>query len=129
MEHARMELARHWRHRHARYRLQGSRHSINGSVAFPPREGNEWEPFVLSGQGTVITYTVVHQPPLGHHGEVPYTLAIVALAEGPMITAQLSDCQANEVQIGMQVEMVTRLLGNEGEDGLLLYGYKFRPVI
>jgi len=129
MEHARMELARHWRHRHARYRLQGSRHTVTGAIAFPPREGNEWEPFVLSGHGTVVTYTVVHQPPLGHHGEVPYLLAIVALAEGPMITAQLSDCHASEVQIGMPVEMVTRLLGNEGEDGLLLYGYKFRPVL
>lgn len=129
MEHARMELARHWRHRHARYRLQGSRHAVTGTVAFPPREGTEWEPFVLSGHGTVATYTIIHQPPLGHHGEVPYILAIIALAEGPMITAQLSDCRPDEISIGTPVEMVTRLLGNEGEDGLLLYGYKFRPVL
>lgn len=129
MEHARMELARHWRQRHARYRLQGTRHTTTGAVAFPPREGNDWEPFVLSGTGTILTYTEIHQAPLGHHGEVPYVLAIIQLIEGPMITAQLTDCRAHEVHIGMPVEMVTRLLGNEGDDGLLLYGYKFRPVL
>jgi uncharacterized OB-fold protein len=107
-----------------------------GAIATPATDckaavtpSTAWEPFVLSGHGTVVTYSVVHQPPLGHHGEVPYLIAIIALAEGPMITAQLSDCQASEVHIGMAVEMVTRLLGNEGEDGLLLYGYKFRPVM
>jgi len=124
-----MELARHWRQRHARYRLEGSRHRSDGTIAFPPREGNEWEPYVLAGQGELLTYAVVHQAPAGHEGEVPYMVAIVQLAEGPRITAQLTDCDASEVTIGMAVEMTTRLLGDTGADGLLLYGYKFRPVL
>jgi hypothetical protein len=32
-----------------------------------------------------------------------------------------------DVEIGMPVEMVTRKLREEGEDGLIVYGYKFRP--
>jgi uncharacterized OB-fold protein len=36
---------------------------------------------------------------------------------------------SGEVSIGMQVEMVTRLMGDTGPDGLLLYAYKFRPVL
>lgn len=124
-----MELARHWRQRHARYRLEGSRHRSDGTIAFPPREGTEWEPYVLAGQGELLTYAVVHQAPAGHEGEVPYMVAIVQLVEGPRITAQLTDCDESEVTIGMAVEMTTRLLGDTGADGLLLYGYKFRPVL
>ena len=124
-----MELARHWRQRHARYRLEGSRPRSDGTIAFPPREGTEWEPYVLAGQGELLTYAVVHQAPAGHEGEVPYMVAIVQLVEGPRITAQLTDCDASEVTIGMAVEMTTRLLGDTGADGLLLYGYKFRPVL
>lgn len=124
-----MELARHWRQRHARYRLQGSRHRSDGTIAFPPREGDEWDVYPLSGQGELLTYTVVHQAPTGHAGEVPYLVAIVQLAEGPRITAQLTDCDESDVTIGMAVEMTTRLLGDTGADGLLLYGYKFRPVL
>ena len=124
-----MELARHWRQRNARYRLEGSRHRSDGTVAFPPREGAEWEPYVLSGLGEVLTFAVVHQAPMGHEGEVPYVVAIVQLVEGPRITAQMTDCVASAVTIGMAVEMTTRLLGDTGADGLLLYGYKFRPVL
>jgi uncharacterized protein len=51
------------------------------------------------------------------------------LAEGPLITAQLTDVDAEQVSIGQPVEMVTRKLRDLGGDGLLLYGYKFRPVL
>ncbi len=124
-----MELARHWRVRHARYRLEGSRHTQTGAIAFPPRDGAEWQPHTLSGRGRLYTYAVIHQPPAGHTGEVPYMVAIIELVEGPRITAQLTDCDARDVTIGMDVEMVTRLLEDTGEDGLLLYGYKFRPLL
>jgi len=124
-----MELARHWRLRNARYRLEGSQHRQHGQIVFPPREGHDWQPFPLSGKGTVLTYSEIHQAPLGHEGEVPYLVAMIELAEGPRVTAQLTDCDAAEVHIGMAVEMVTRLLGDTGVDGLLLYGYKFRPEL
>lgn len=124
-----MELARHWRLRHARYRLEGSRHSHTGEVVFPPREGSEWAPYQLSGRGTLCTYALIHQPPAGHTGEVPYLVAIVELAEGPRVTAQLTDCEVTDLTIGMNLEMVTRLLEDMGDDGLLVYGYKFRPVL
>lgn len=124
-----MELARHWRLRNARYRLEGSQHRQHGQIVFPPREGSEWQAYALSGKGTVLTYSEIHQAPLGHEGEVPYLVAMIELAEGPRVTAQLTDCDAADVQIGMAVEMVTRLLADTGVDGLLLYGYKFRPEL
>ena len=37
-------------------------------------------------------------------------MALVKLTEGPMVTAQLTDVEADQVKVGMPVEMVTRKL-------------------
>ena len=56
-------------------------------------------------------------------------VAIVALDEGPMVTAQLTDLGEEPVQIGMPVEMVTRKIREDIEKkGMIVYGYKFRPA-
>ena len=58
----------------------------------------------------------------------PYTVALVKLEEGPLVTAQLTDLGSQPVEIGMPVEMVTRRLRQDGDErGMLIYGYKFRP--
>jgi uncharacterized OB-fold protein len=54
-------------------------------------------------------------------------VALVRLAEGPLVTAQLTDVDAGNVSVGMPVEMVTRVLREDGERGMMVYGYKFRP--
>ena len=47
-----------------------------------------------------------------------------------MVTAQLTDLGEQPVEIGMPVEMVTRRLRSDGDErGVLVYGYKFRPVL
>ncbi len=124
-----MDLAKHWRLRAPRYRLEGQRHRTSGVVQFPPDAdaGTDWELHALSGLGSVYSFTVVRQPPAGYAEQAPYLLAMIQLAEGPVITAQLTDCDAEQVVIDMPVEMVTRKLADLGEDGLLVYGYKFRP--
>ena len=127
-----MDLAKNWRQRAARYRLEGQRHRESGAVRFPPEPlvgdaAQAWEPFTLSGRGTVYSYSIVRQPPDGYAESGPYVLALVRLAEGPLVTAQLTDCEAEQIAIDMQVEMVTRRLRDLGPDGLIIYGYKFRP--
>ncbi|HJZ49721.1 MAG TPA: Zn-ribbon domain-containing OB-fold protein [Roseiflexaceae bacterium] len=127
-----MDLAKHWRQRAARYRLEGQRHRDSGAVRFPPLPANgqadaAWEPHTLGGLGTVYSFSVVRQPPAGYDEQSPYILALIQLEEGPTITAQISDCDIAEVTIGMPVEMVTRRLRDLGPDGLIVYGYKFRP--
>ena len=59
----------------------------------------------------------------------PYAVALVKLAEGPLVTAQLTDISPDEVEIGMPVEMVTRKIREFGEDGVIVYGYKFRKPL
>jgi len=128
-----MEIPRFWRLQRQRYRLEGEICEKCGAHLFPPRDvcpqcsNPAGKSFAFTGQGEVYSYTTVYQAPAGYEEYVPYTVALVKLEEGPMVTAQLTDVEAGEVHIGMPVEMVTRKLKEEGEDGLIVYGYKFRP--
>ncbi len=82
----------------------------------------------LKGTGEVYSYTTVTDPPAGFEDQAPYVLALVKLDEGPMVTAQLTDLDG-PIEIGMRVEMVTRKLRTEGQEGIIVYGYKFRPLL
>ena len=130
-----MSIPRNWRLQQQRYRLVGEVCEKCGARIFPPRdvcpgcEAPAQTPFVFSGQGEVYSYSTVYNPPRGFEEFAPYTVALVHLDEGPMVTAQLTDVDADEVRIGMPVEMVTRKVQRGGEQGAIVYGYKFRPAI
>lgn len=130
-----METARHWRLKAQRYGLVGEVCPHCKVKIFPPRDlcpdcGLEAkEPFAFSGRGEVYSYAPVKDAPAGFEGNAPYTVALVRLAEGPMVTAQLTDLGDHSPQIGMPVEMVTRKLRADGDRGMLVYGYKFRPYL
>ncbi len=130
-----MHIARNWRVKRQRYTLHGEICHHCGSKVFPPRDvcpecsKPAYDPYQLSGRGEVYSYTTVYEAPAGFKEQAPYSLALVKLEEGPMLTAQLTDVNPQEVRIGMPVEMVTRKLSVEGEEGLIQYGYKFRPVM
>lgn len=85
------------------------------------------EKFFFSGRGEVYSFTVVYDAPAGFTQFVPYSVALVKLEEGNMITTQLTDVDLDQIYIGMPVEMVTRKLKEDGDQGLITYGYKFRP--
>jgi len=130
-----MDIPRHWRLRKQRYGLVGEVCPHCEAKIFPPRDvcpecGQEAKSlYSFSGRGEVYSYTTVYEPPAGYEENVPYTVALIKLEEGPMVTAQLTDLDG-EVKIGAPVEMVTRRLRSDGDErGLLVYGYKFRPVV
>jgi uncharacterized protein len=123
------------RNKAAKYRLVGERCPHCDAKIFPPRDacpdcnGEAKTPYAFSGKGEVWTHTTIYEPPAGFDFLGPYTVAIVKLAEGPMVTAMLTDVDNNKVSIGMPVEMVTRKLREDGDSGLIIYSYKFRPVL
>ena len=86
------------------------------------------QPFQFGGKGSVLSYTIVVDAPEGFEEQAPYALALVRLDEGPTVLAQLTDLEG-DIEIGMPVEMVTRKLRTDGRDGIIVYGYKFRPVL
>ena len=79
-------------------------------------------------RGTVFSYTLVQEPAAEFEAQAPFWLALVELEDGKLITAQLTDVD-DAVAIGDAVEMVTRKLTTDGQRGMIVYGYKFRPVI
>lgn len=131
-----MEIPRHWRIRQQRYGLVGEVCPHCDAKLFPPRDicpecGEEArQPYQFSGRGEVFSYTTIYEPPAGFEEYTPYTVALVKLEEGPMVTAQLTDLGDKPVEIGMPVEMVTRKIRSDGDErGMIVYGYKFRPVM
>ena len=131
-----MDIPRHWRLNKQRYALVGEVCGHCDAKLFPPRDicpecGKEAKTlFQFSGKGEVYSYTTVYEAPEGYAEQAPYTLAMVKLAEGPLVTAQLTDIGDQKPAIGMPVEMVTRLLRSATDErGMLIYGYKFRPAV
>jgi len=130
-----METTRHWRLKAQRYTLVGETCDNCGVKLFPPRDvclechAPAETLYTFTGLGEIFSYTTIYDAPAGFERYAPYTVALVKLEEGPLVTAQLTDVMPNEVEIGMRVEMVTRKLRTDGEEGTILYGYKFRPMV
>jgi hypothetical protein len=131
-----MEIARHWRLKEQRYNLVGSVCPKCKRKYFPPREVcpkcgiDIITAFAFSGRGEVYSFTTIYEAPSGFDDTGPYSVALVRLEEGPLVTAQLTDLGEAKPEIGMLVEMVTRRLRSDGDErGMLIYGYKFRPLL
>jgi len=131
-----MEVPRHWRLRKQRYSLVGEVCPHCEAKIFPPRDvcpecgGEAKTAYAFSGKGEVYSFTKMGNAPAGFEEQAPYTVALIKLQEGPIVTAQLTDLGDQDVQIGMPVEMVTRKLrSDDGDKGILVYGYKFRPAM
>ena len=128
-----MEVSRHWRLQQQRYGLVGEVCPHCEEKIFPPRDvcpncGEEAKTlYAFSGKGEVYSFTTIYDAPEGYAENAPYTVGLIKLVEGPLVTAQLTDVDNDKVQIGMPVEMVTRKLREDGDRGMLVYGYKFRP--
>ena len=129
------DLARNWRLREQRYRLEGNFCTNCGTKFFPPRtvcsecRSTALEPYAFKGKGELYSYTTLSQAPSGYEEQLPYSVGMIKLDEGPMVEAQLTDVDPEDLHIGMRVEMVTRKLREMGEAGLIIYGYKFRPAV
>lgn len=130
-----MQLAAYWRTSKQRLGLRGEICPHCGAKLFPPRDicpactGPAKTPFQFSGRGTVYSFSTLYAAPQEFEEYVPYIVALIKLDEGPLVTAQLTDVERDQVYIGMPVEMVTRRIRAEGDDGPIVYNYKFRPVL
>lgn len=130
-----MPVPRFWRQITNRYNLIGTRCDNCDEVFFPPRHVcpicrriGKLEPYQLEGRGKIVSYSIVHVPPEGFEDESPYTVAIIKLDEGPRVTGQITDCNPEKIEIGDEVEVTFRHVQEDGESGVIYYGYKFRLV-
>ncbi len=128
------EVSRFWRESVHRYRLMGNQRGNCKRIFFPPRDVcpichresiGKMKEFALSGNGTIESFSVVHDVPPAFTRQRPYIIAIIRLDDGPSVTGQIVDSDPGEVEMGKRVTSVFRRVAQEGESGIIEYGYKF----
>lgn len=97
------------------YRLQ--RCAACGSFRFPAAPvcpdcgdaGHDWER--VSGRGEVISWVVFHRLYFpGLADEIPYNVAMIRLAEGPVVIANLRGIANDAIRMGLPVEVAPERL-------------------
>ncbi len=74
------------------------------------KQNPEW--VRASGRGTVVTWTVVRRPVSeAYAADTPYVIALIQLAEGPVMMSQVTGCDPERVSSGMSVEVVFQAWG------------------
>lgn len=137
-----MAVPKIWRKIPEYYNLIGRHCPDCKELYFPVREVCKkcgclkMEEHKFEGKGNIVTFTITRTPMSDPEGEntevpardVPYAVAIIKLEEGPMLTAEIVDCDFDDIEIGKNVEVVFRKIIEFGTKGVIQYGYKFRLV-
>ncbi len=129
-------VAQIWRKIKSLYNIIGTHCKTCGTYYFPPRlvcpkcrRKGELEEYHFKGLGKIYTYSIVRQAPQDFKRQVPYIVAQVELDEGPRLTAQIVNCEIDEIEIGMRVRACFRKIREFGQEGIIVYGYKFEPTM
>lgn len=78
-------------------KLMGLKCNKCGTVTCPPMmvcsecSGTDLDIVQLTGKGKIVTFTTTNVAPEGRQNEVPYTIVLVELNEGPWIMGNLVD--------------------------------------
>jgi len=127
--------SRYWREIPQRYRLEANECPSCGLKFFPPRlicpscKGRNFKKTKLAEKGKILTYTIIRVPPHPFVDQAPFAVGIAELEDGMKLTAQIVDCEFEEIRVGMKVKLEFRKILEEGESGILCYGYKFVPDV
>jgi uncharacterized OB-fold protein len=109
--------------------LQLQRCSECSRTYFPPRPfcpacaSRSVEEFAASGEATLYSYVIVHRGPKGW--DIPYSLAVVELAEGPRMMTNIVGCP--QTPEALQLDMPLTVTFEDQPDGPALPF--FRPEV
>ena len=123
-----------WRTRIYRYRLLGGRCRECGKAFYPPLPrcpycaSESVEEVRLPRHGKLLSYTVLYSVEEGARRESPVVVGLVDLGVARVLS-EIVDVDLGELKTGMRVEAVFRRLYEEGEEGVIVYGVKFRPSL
>ena len=103
-------------------RLLGLECKSCGAITVPPKmvcrkcTSSELEIVQLKGTGDIKTFTTVNVAAEGREAEVPYTIVMVKLDEGPWIMGNLSGinpAEANMELVGKKVKMTHEVFAGD----------------
>jgi len=94
-------------------KLMGVKCKKCGNIMAPPRPvcdkclARELEWVQLKGEGELVTFTIIHVPPVQFASMAPYTVAVVKLDEGPKLPGIVKGVtQPDQLKIGMRMKIV-----------------------
>ena len=130
-----MRVPRYWRNLSFKYRLVGWRCNHCGTfhhsrpIVCKRCRSKDFTEVELPRNGRLIAYTIVNSAPKELSDGSPYAIGLIELDDGTRVISQLTDFKEDELREGIRVEAVFRRIRVNGEQGLIEYGYKFRPMI
>ncbi|MHA2059844.1 MAG: Zn-ribbon domain-containing OB-fold protein [Candidatus Ranarchaeia archaeon] len=130
-----MSVPQYWRKIPSNFRLEALKCTECGEMYFTKQKvcnkcGNaKMEMISLPHHGKIVTYSIIHTPPVGFELQTPYAIALVELDNKVRMTTQITDCDPAEIKVGMEVEAIFRKMQEDGDAGIIQYGHKFRPIV
>ena len=112
--------------------LLGTRCTACGAVALglrrhcPNCTSSRVSPLECSTRGTLVNYTVVHRAAASWTGRVPYALGQVALAEGPVVTAEIIGAALEGLAVGIPMRLTLEIAGRDAS-GRPMMLHKWTP--
>lgn len=79
-------------------------------------------------EGKLLIWTKIFVAPSGFENQAPYLVGVVELKNGQRITAQIVDCQEQDLSVGQKVMTVIRKLGQAKESEVIEYTAKVKPI-
>lgn len=110
-----------------KHELRIQRFPDDGSLWMPPAQANpatgsmEWDWIVASGRGRLYSHTVCHHPQFPAF-DYPLIVGLVELDEGVRLVSNIVDCEPDDLEIAMAVEVC---FVDIGEGDTL---HQFRPI-
>ena len=129
-----MSVSKYWREMPHRYRLEAGKCQKCGKIFFPGRlvcdacGSQKMETIKLKPDGTLITYTIINVGPSQFTDQTPYAVGIVELKDDVRLLAQIADCDLDKLKTGMPLKIEFRRISDQGDAGIINYGYKCVPA-
>ena len=82
-----------------------------GKIHLPPRNlcdnclGKEFDWVEISGEGKLVTYTVIHVAPHQFQGQAPYAVGIVRLGKGLRVPGMINGIPHEKLEIGIPLRL------------------------
>ena len=124
-----------WRRRRDRYIFNGYKCLQCGKIysikRFRCRKcgHEEFELIKLPRKGKLMNYAIVRSAPKRFTKYAPYVLGFIKLENDLPIISQIVDVPLENIEKGLMLEAVFRVLYEYGRSGHIIYGTKFRPAL
>ncbi len=124
-----------WREKAQKYRLEAGKCKKCGKILFPPRlvcpvcSFQEFEVINLPLEGKIVSFSELHTGHPSFSDLQPYALVIIEVMEDVKILMPFADYKREDLEIGKKVKIEFRKIQEDGDSGVIAYGYKAVPCL